>query len=479
MYSSLIGVAAWLPSKLLPKPARRAHVRAGSADPAKFRTIWRNGAMRRFAIWALVNGLLALSTIAQAADAPLSLVEAQRLAAERSRQLTAQDSAVSASREMAVSVGQLPDPMLQLGIDNLPINGADRFSLTRDFMTMRRLGVMQEFTREEKRQLRAERFEREAERGLAERTATLASIQRDTALAWLDRYYAEAAAAIVSDQIREARLEIEAAENAYRSGKGSQADVYAARSALVALEDRASETGRRIRNASTALARWIGRAAEAPLASKPDIDRVRLDTRSLDEQLAHHPQISVLDRQEEIARTEVRLAEANKKTDWSVELMFSQRGPAYSNMVSVGVSIPLQWDQKNRQDRELAAKLAMAEQARAQREEALRAHIAEVRTMLNEWENGRERRARYEHELIPLAKRRTEAALSAYRGGKTNLPDVLMARRHEIDVRMQLLQFEAETARLWAQINFLFPEGAVPHTGAVTHRFMNPTSATR
>ena len=44
--------------------------------------------------------------------------------------------------------------------------------------------------------------------------------------------------------------------------------------------------------------------------------------------------------------------------------MFSQRGSAYSNMVSLNVSIPLQWDQKNRQDREVSARLALAEQLR-------------------------------------------------------------------------------------------------------------------
>ncbi len=167
-----------------------------------------------------------------------------------------------ASREMAVAAGQLPDPTLKAGIENLPVNGADAFSLTRDFMTMRRIGVMQEFTREEKRQLRAERFEREAERSLAEKSATLATIQRDTALAWLDRYYAEAMAGVIAEQIKAARLEIEAAETAYRGGRGNQADIFAARSSVVSLEDRASEIGRRIRTAKTALARWIGESAE-------------------------------------------------------------------------------------------------------------------------------------------------------------------------------------------------------------------------
>ncbi|MGH8676603.1 MAG: TolC family protein, partial [Burkholderiales bacterium] len=266
----------------------------------------------------------------------------------------------------------------------------------------------------------------------------------------------------------------DAAESAYRAGRGSQADVFAARSAAVALEDRSSETGRRIRTARTMLARWVGEAADIPLAGKPDIDAIRLDPRALDTELTHHPQIAMLAKQAEIATTEARLAQANKKADWSLEVMYSQRGSAFSNMVSVAVAIPLQWDQKNRQDRELAAKLAMAGQAEAQREEALRAHIGEVRAQIQEWENGRERRARYQRELVPLARERTQAVVAAYRGGKASLADVLAARRNEIEVRMQALQLEMETARLWAQINFLFPDGGAPRTSAPVTLPANP-----
>ncbi|RUT67504.1 heavy metal resistance protein CzcC, partial [Flavobacterium cupreum] len=93
---------------------------------------------------------------------------------------------------------------------------------------------------------------------------------------------------------------------------------------------------------------------------------------------------------------EAKLAEADKKVDWTVEVAFLQRGPDYSNMASVGVSVPLQWNQRNRQDRELAAKLAAVEQARAEREETQRMLAAEIRTMIEEWTNGRERIARFE-----------------------------------------------------------------------------------
>ena len=257
-------------------------------------------------------------------------------------------------------------------------------------------------------------------------------------------------------------------------------EVLAARSARASLDDRASEIGRRVRTAKTMLARWTGTAAESPLAGKPDIEAVRLDARALDTQLAHHPQIATLASQSGIAATEARLAQANKKTDWSLEMTYSQRGSAYSNMVSVNVAIPLQWDQKNRQDRELAAKLALADQAEAQREESLRAHISEVRAQIQDWENGRERRARYERELLPLARERTQAALGAYRGGKASLSEVLSARRNEIEVRMQALQLEMETARLWAQINFMIPdEAASRHANTPTNFPANPARETK
>jgi outer membrane protein TolC len=401
------------------------------------------------------------------AQVPLTLADAQRRAVERSRQLVAQDSAVAASRQMAVAAGQLPDPVVKIGIENLPVDGSDRFSVTRDFMTMRQIGLMQELTRSEKREARAERFQREADKSLAERAASVAAIQRDTAIAWLDRYYAEAMAAVVAEQSSQAKTEIEAAEISYRAGRGNLADVLAARASLGSLDDRASELRRRVSGAKIALARWVGDGVDAPLAGKPEIDTIRLDPRTLEADLNHHPQIAVLARKEEIAAAEVKMAQASKKADWSVELMYSQRGPAYSNMISVGVSVPLQWDQANRQDREVASKLAMLDQARAERDDMLRAHLAEVRAMIAEWENDRERQARYERELLPLTTERTQATLAAYRGAKASITDVLLMRRNEIDVRMQALQLEMETARLWAQLNFLFPEGDIAtHIGS-------------
>lgn len=406
-------------------------------------------------------GLTALAALAgvsgAAAEPALSLREAQRIAVERSRQLAGQSLGVAASREMAVAAGQLPDPVVSVGIENLPVEGSDRFSLTRDFMTMRRIGVMQELTRKEKRELRAERFEIEASRGLAQREATRAAIQRDVALAWLDAWHAEAMAGLLAEQRVRGLQEAQSAEAEYRAGRGSQSDVLMTRASLAMLDDRAAEMDRRVKTARTVLARWTGEA-NRKLAARPDIGSVKLDAHALHEQLTRHPQIAVLAREEEMAAAEVRLARAGKKPDWSVELAYSLRGSAFGDMVSLGVKVPLPWDQANRQDRELAAKLALAEQAGALREEALRQHVGEVQAMLHEWESNRSRLARFDREIVPLAAARAEATLASFRAGKSTATEVLAARRAELDSRVQAVQLEADTARLWAQLNFLFPE---------------------
>ena len=229
--------------------------------------------------WAIAAVAAALSVPAWAGtpDEPLSLREALALAAARSQQLVASRASTAASRNMAIAAGQLPDPVLKFGVDNLPLNGADRLSLSRDFMTMRRIGVMQELPGAQKRQLRTERFEREADLSVAQGQMSLANLQRDTALAWIERYYTQRMRDLMLRQIEETRLQVQAIESGFGIGRSSQADVFAARSALVLLEDRLSTVDRQQRNAALVLARWVGPDAERPATEAPAWQTSRLE----------------------------------------------------------------------------------------------------------------------------------------------------------------------------------------------------------
>ena len=408
-------------------------------------------------------GALAATVAPAAGVEPLSLVDALRLAASQSPQQAAAAAAATAAREAAIAAGELPDPVLKLGVDNFPIEGADRFSTARDGMTMRRVGVMQEVPRQEKRTLRRERFEADAVRETLGGEAALAALQRDTALAWLDRRFAERQRDIVLEQITEARLAIDGAEIAYRSNRGMRPDITAAKSMVAQLEDRVAQLERQRRTAIIQLTRWIGDAAERPLGAAPDWNRPPSHAERLEDTMDHHPDIAGLAQQEAIAGIDVRLASANKRPDWSWELTYQQRGSSYANMVSFGVSIPLPLWSANRQDRDVAAKLATLDQLQAQREDMRRAHLAEARAMVAEWESLRARLVRYDETLLPLAKERVTATLDAYRSGAALLTQVLDARRAEVEVRIARLDLERDHARVWAQLAYLIPAGTAEH----------------
>lgn len=414
-----------------------------------------SGMRSRGALAASFLVLICASAVASAQT--LSLEAAQRAALVHSAQLRSKGAAADAALSMAVAAGERPDPVLKAGVDNVPVTGADRYTLGTESMTMRRIGVMQEWTRADKLRLRSARYERDAERMLAEREIIHCDIERDSALAWLDLWFAQAEQDLLAAQSEALRDQRTAVEAAYRGGRSSRSELIAMDAELASLEERRSATRQRVRSAALILGRWTGHDAARPLGPLPDLGVPPVDLARLEAEQATYPTLRALERQSAVSQTEAELAAAARRPDWSVEVAFQQRGPAYSNMVSVGVSVPLQWDRKNRQDRELAARLALASGARDDLEEARRAFMTEQRQAFDLWQTGRERLQRYRGSLEPLARERSAAVLAEYRGGKATLADVLGARRQELDVRLQAVQLEADTARTWARLRFLKP----------------------
>ena len=179
----------------------------------------------------------------------------------------------------------------------------------------------------------------------------------------------------------------------------------------------------------------------------------------VDAALLHHPGLERLERQVEIARADAEIARANQHSDWTIELMYGQRSPDYSNMMSFRASKPLRLNTRDRQDRELSAQLALAGRATAELEEATRMHRAEAEALIAAWQANRARLDRFATELAPLAYQRSEAATAAYRGGTGTLESVLDARMAAIDVELDRIALENETALIWAELHYLVPAG--------------------
>ena len=180
--------------------------------------------------------------------------------------MSSYDAAARGAREMAVSASQLPDPVLRAGIDNLPINGPDAWSLDRDFMTMRRIGVMQEYVSSAKREARQERGEREARRFEAEAEMSRTEIRTEVAIAWYDRLFASRTEQLQQALEQEIAMQRRAAEAQVVSGKASPADVLTVDALLIQSRDRVIAARRQQQVAIARLARWLGDDASRPPA---------------------------------------------------------------------------------------------------------------------------------------------------------------------------------------------------------------------
>lgn len=405
----------------------------------------------------IFSSAFSAGTLCAADSDVLTLDKALRAAETHSQILTAYDASARASQERAVAAAQLPDPVLQLALDNLPAEGDMAFRLDEEPMTMQKVGVMQTYTRSSKRKARSTQFKSEAETAELRRQASVAELREQTAATWLKLHYRQRRLARMNELRKEAERAVVAADAEFRGGRGQHPDVFAARLALAQVDDELHEAQAQVVNTQYALERWT-RLPQADLGPLPSIRETHWNTHGVDHPLDLHPDIAVMNAEERAAQARAEVARQETRGDWTWSLMYAKRDAGYEDMVSLGVSVPLEWNRKNRQNRELAAELALVDQARSKKEEMRRSHQLEIEQLLTEWRAQLTRLDHYQNTLLPLANDRAHATLAAYRGNRVPLSAVLEARRAEIEADIQRLRIEEKAAVLWAALEFRFPE---------------------
>jgi outer membrane protein TolC len=410
----------------------------------------------------IAASLLAGALCAPAFAAPLALDEALKIAEARSPQLAAQQASARAAAALVPAAGANPDPQLFFGVENVPAEGPNRWSLDADSMTMKRIGVMQQFVLPGKRGERTLKAEAESRREAAFVEVQRADLKRDVAVAWFDRYYAERSLAVVDALAKELDLQGATSAAGLAAGKAGAGDALMARSARALLADRRLEIEGRARRAEAMLARWIGPEAVRRPGNAPDVGALGEHGAMLEAGLERHPHLAMYAPMEAAAQADLKLAEAAKNPDWSVELSYGQRSAPFDNMVTLMVRVDLPIFQSSRQAPVVASKEQALEQVRAQAEDARAKHLADIRAGMSDWDVAKARLDRQNRDIVPLAEERARLAQSAYAGARLDLAAVLEARRALLEARLGEIAAEAELARAWAQLAYLIPEGAQP-----------------
>ncbi|HEY3659190.1 MAG TPA: TolC family protein [Steroidobacteraceae bacterium] len=431
--------------------------------------------MSRLCLWsqASCSLLLVIATASQAApldalpDPPhhaaerptsdaapsLSLDEAAALSLVDQPILRGHEAVINANERQAIAAAQLPDPRLSGGLKELPVDTSEAFSLRRDNFTEFTVGLSQDLPRADKRRLKGERKQLDAETERAALNNDRRAIRRDASLAWLDVYAAEQGLALAQKLSAEAALQVQSLEKDYVSGKASQADWSAAKVEAGLLGDKEHDWLHQAQRMRAGLARWIGDDAQRPLADALSLPPPPSALPELMAAVDHHPVIDGLDTQIEASATDIALARQAYKPDFSVEGYVAYR-PGFSDFVGIQVSIGLPYFTKNRQDPELSAAFERSRASKDRKRDLLRELHARVSQDYLDWHHYRERVGEFDTAIIPNATRRIEEARGAYQAGRGSFDAVLLARRSLLDIQLQRLGLAVEAARAQVRLQY-------------------------
>lgn len=206
-----------------------------------------------------------------------TLAEALSAAENYSAELSANDHQVNALKNMADSAMQLPDPKLKFGIENVPLGGNNAGRLTREGMTMQRVGVMQDYVSSTKRERKADSITAEARQTAANADVIRARLQRETAQAWLALALAQKSLRSVQTLISETSRQIDVQKAGVSSASASPSSVLDVQLALNAMKNEQDNARRDVQIAQARLLQLTGKEVRDISGPLPRIERLPAD----------------------------------------------------------------------------------------------------------------------------------------------------------------------------------------------------------
>lgn len=394
---------------------------------------------------------LGWAPIAHAQD--LSFNDALALASDGPR-IEAGRASVRAAELAIGPAGQLPDPELVLGLENVPLSGVDRYRLDRDEMTMQRIGVMQEMPSG----LGASRSMAEAEAGRAGAGLALAELEArlGAAQAWINLYYVERRGEALRTLAEEASAAAGAARGRLAAGAGTVDETIAVEIEAARTSDRLAELEAARIRARSELRRWIGDAADQELdAAAPAF---AIDPAQMRERLRRHPALGAYRAEIDAAEAGLAMARAERRPDWSWELSYGRRDPSFGDMASIEVRVGLPLFQPWRQGPLVDARRADVARAEADRTAAEREYAAALDAQLAEYSALSANLERAHSLRLPLATQRASAAAGAFAAGRANAAQLIEARRAHLEAQLETIELAERRALVGAALAMQYGE---------------------
>lgn len=388
----------------------------------------------------------------------LSFDAALQLAEHQAPILKARAEQVDAARHAMLPAGELPDPKLLLGLQNVPLEGDGRYRLNEDGMTMQMIGLMQEVPSRAKRQAQIALASAGLGRAEGEREAQRLLVRQAVAQAWLLAHGLERKLQLLDALSEENRLLATSVEAQLAGGRLPVTAAVAPRQEQALLDERRDELAAQRQQARAALRRWLGEAGGEPLRGEPP--RWTVDPHAFRQRLAQHPQLALYQPLSEEAQAAVQAAVAERRPDWSWEVGYQRRGQAYGDMLSLQLSVDLPVFGATRQTPRIAASQARLSAVEAERQAFADELVQQLDDELAEYKRAQRSLTRTRQTLLPLAEEKLALSMAAYRAGNAELDIVLSARRERIEQQLREIDQATLLAMLEARLYLAYGEGS-------------------
>ena len=412
----------------------------------------------RGASWHCAAALAAvLVAAAPVSAAPLTFDGAVALARVNAPSLRAKALGAAASQSARQAAGALPDPKVSVGVENFPISGPLAFKPSRDDFSGLRVGLSQDIPNLAKRRALRTRADADIAVANADVVMEARSVEVETAVSWIALAFAQKRLAAL-DGVRDGLATfVRATPASVAAGSARPAQTVAGRQALAALDDRRDELVAALSTARVNLARWTGDPDPVVAGRVPDFD---VNATELMGTLDANPALAPLAARLDLARADVRLAEADRRPDFGVDVSYLRRDPRFGDYVSAGVTVGLPLFQKRRQLPMIAARQAAAAQRVAEQDASRRELVAKLQTALADHVMHHAQWMRSRGTLEPLAHQRVDLETASFAAGRASLVDVAEAETALVDAALMTLDREALVAIDGARLTLTY-RGAV------------------
>ena len=357
--------------------------------------------------------------------------------------------AIDAARARIAPAGSLSDPMLGLGIMNLPVSDPG-FG---DIMTMKTAALGQKLPFPGKLALARRAAELELEAAHARLAATRREVAAEVKHAYYELAFLDHASTVLDNSQTLLVNFIHTTESRYAVGAGGQQDVLEARVATARLAEDAVAIGEQRLIALARLNAVLDQPSATPLGVAPrvperiaraavsdDPGRIRFASAALGARAADSPLPPLAEIQQQALRNSpelrahvaeigaqaarVELAHKGHLPDFDLSLQYGERSNR-TDMVSFMVSVPIPIHRSARQDENVAearAELAALEASHHAMVNRLFADVAEQYARL---ERDRAQLALFVTSILPQGRASLESAVTAFQVGRADFLTLL------------------------------------------------------